>query len=153
MSSQTPDVHDEQRPRLVPPSHYSTHEHSVVKPLPFFHPTRAELYPHEGEDGPTLSSSPSFWNSRVSRKRRFTLGNVHVRHHRRMRGDLEVTDSRTAVVMQRLRHPHSRLKPHLTWDISFWVAVVFVLGSAAWVSGPVSRATPQDNDVLHHLRS
>ena len=37
-------------------------------------------------------------------------------------------------VEQRLRHPHSRLKVHLAWDISFWVAVVFTIGSAAWVS-------------------
>lgn len=41
---------------------------------------------------------------------------------------------RSVSVEQRLRHPHTHLKVHLTWDISFWVAVVFVLGSAAWVS-------------------
>ncbi|KAI0788994.1 hypothetical protein BC629DRAFT_471983 [Irpex lacteus] len=39
-------------------------------------------------------------------------------------------------------HPHSHLKPHLRWDVSFWVAVMFVLGSAAWICNGHLLYTP-----------
>ena len=51
---------------------------------------------------------------------------------------------RGALVEQRLRHPHSRLKAHLSWDVSFWVAFVFTIGSILWVG-------PCNNDCAGYL--
>lgn len=115
--------------------HYSTHQRNVTKPLGFFHPTHAEFEPSEAKRA-------SFsWDSRTSRKNRVAPTRFHLRHHS---GSMDSKDKeattvkamsvRSVSVEQRLRHPHTHLKVHLTWDISFWVAVVFVLGSAAWVS-------------------
>jgi len=103
---------------------FLTHASNLHHPLGFFHPTRAEFEPGQGQ------GEPWTWNSRASRKNRFTSDVVHVSHHD------ETTDlkhSTSLVVEQRLKHPETKLKPHLSWDISFWVAVIFVLGSTAWI--------------------
>jgi len=66
---------------------------------------------------------------------------VHVNHRR---GDADVDEEHRAgappslkdefvEVEQRLRHPGTKLKVHLTWDVSFWVAIMFTLGSVAWI--------------------
>ncbi|THH16050.1 hypothetical protein EUX98_g9364 [Antrodiella citrinella] len=120
---------------VLQPSHYSTHEEHITKPFDCLHPTRAKFFPraevsHRAVNGPLAStlSQSSEWNLRASRKGRFRSSSIHVRHH-----PGEARTIREVLVSQRLRHPHSNLKVHLTWDVSFWVAIVFVLGSAAWI--------------------
>ncbi|KIP05664.1 hypothetical protein PHLGIDRAFT_91841 [Phlebiopsis gigantea 11061_1 CR5-6] len=46
------------------------------------------------------------------------------------------------VTVQRMRGPTARLKVHLAWDISFWVAVAFVVGSACWICNGHLLYTP-----------
>ncbi|KAJ3548916.1 hypothetical protein NM688_g5233 [Phlebia brevispora] len=120
-------------------SHFSVHPDHATRPIRFFHPTRAEFLKHEvspGAPGAPIQGA-SRWSSRASRKNRYTSEPLHV--HRRHDAEAisgEKPPSRAAsliLIEQRLRHPHTRLKVHLTWDVSFWVAVTFVLGSAAWI--------------------
>ena len=113
-------------------SHFSTHPENLVRPFRFFHPTRADFTPHPSipkTGAPTPSAS--HWSSRASRKNRFTLDVFRVRHHPVK--ELEKGPTGLVPVKQRLQHPTSRLKVHLAWDISFWVAILFVLGSTVWV--------------------
>ncbi|KAJ3548914.1 hypothetical protein NM688_g5234 [Phlebia brevispora] len=86
-------------------------------------------------------ATSSKWSSRDSRKNRCPSGPVQV--HVLEDGDDERAASRektppTAVSIaleeQRLRHPNSSLKVHLSLDVSFWVAIAFVVGSAAWIA-------------------
>ncbi|EIN04636.1 hypothetical protein PUNSTDRAFT_146307 [Punctularia strigosozonata HHB-11173 SS5] len=136
-----------------PARHFTTHRSTNTAPLPFFHPTHAELHPtiHSGaQDG----KAPSEWSSRASRKNRYAPGAVHVSHSP---GTPPVTDAektgvaRDAVlVAQRVRHPHTKLKVHLAWDISFWVAIVFVLGSTAWVVNGFYLFLPLLNEASDH---
>ena len=72
----------------------------------------------------------SKWNARASRKNRYSAEAVHVSH---ASSDVEKGEGQKTLVEQRLRHPHTQLKVHLSWDVSWWVAVIFVLGSTAWV--------------------
>ncbi|KZT06667.1 uncharacterized protein LAESUDRAFT_725756 [Laetiporus sulphureus 93-53] len=105
-----------------------THPRSIHRPFPLFHPTRATFVVLT--DG--TSKLKSRWNSRASRKNRFALRPVQVAHF----PDEAARDrekAKFAVVEQRLYHSHARLKLHLSWDVSFWVAFVFVVGSALWV--------------------
>lgn len=133
-------------------SRFITHRERLRRPFSWFHPTRAEFRRDvELENIPNrpdiLQSSAiaSSWNSRASRKRRYPPKPIQVKHswNNERISDTESTQPpsphRTPSngwmdTKQRLRHPHSELKVHLTWDISFWVAVVFILGSTAWVS-------------------
>lgn len=113
-------------------SHFSTQSEHLIRPLRFFHPTRAELTPqHSVPRADAAALEKSRWSSRASRKNRFTSGVIHVRHNPE---DEELGSKAIVPVNQRIRHPESRLKVHLTSDVSFWVAVIFVLGSTAWVS-------------------
>ena len=122
-------------------SHFSTRPSHTIRPLPFFHPTRAEFtrHPsgHELEDETHPKTSTSHWSSRASRKNRYTSEPLQIRTTGA--GEKPIAEEPLAKppslisVEQRFRHAHSRLKVHLTWDISFWVAVTFVLGSSAWV--------------------
>ncbi|KAF8338865.1 uncharacterized protein EI90DRAFT_3039477 [Cantharellus anzutake] len=104
--------------------------HLRIKHAPFklMHPTYLE------DDHTTAQGTQ--WHSRASRKHLYTvkLAKVHL--------DKPSTDAEKATTSEfkirgelRLRtcHPHSLLKPRLAWDISFWVAVWFVCGSAAWI--------------------
>ena len=36
-------------------------------------------------------------------------------------------------IQLRVHHQYSCLKPDLAWDILFWVALSFILGTTAWV--------------------
>ncbi|KAH9918086.1 uncharacterized protein B0H18DRAFT_823524, partial [Fomitopsis serialis] len=81
---------------------------------------------------------PLHWSSRNSRKNRIAPRQVHVVHHASATPESTETGmgkdlSEAIVVEQRLHHPQTRLKAHLSWDVSFWVAFVFTLGSILWV--------------------
>lgn len=71
------------------------------------------------------------WQSRRARKGRYSSK----RHH------LATGDSSSAVSI-RLRSLEDELKPHLTLDVSFWVAVFFTLGSVVWVVNGTLDADP-----------
>ncbi|KAI0828527.1 hypothetical protein BC628DRAFT_1363072 [Trametes gibbosa] len=123
-----------------PPSLH--HPHKVTRPLPFFLPTRVTFVSRRPSDDNTpdeLQRMPStHWSSRASRKRRYSTQPIHVARSapssRTARPEGITSAQRELVLLeQRVRHPGTRLKVHLTWDISFWVAVIFVLGSAVWV--------------------
>ncbi|EPS97109.1 hypothetical protein FOMPIDRAFT_1032103 [Fomitopsis schrenkii] len=82
---------------------------------------------------------PLHWSSRSSRKNRLAPRQVHVIHHASVSPTPDSTEQGTdkqvrgAAVKQRLRHAQARMKPHLSWDVSFWVALMFTLGSILWV--------------------
>ncbi|KAJ8454894.1 hypothetical protein ONZ51_g12764 [Trametes cubensis] len=121
------------------------HPHSVNRPLPYFHPTRAVFVPHaqstdEGsvEGDSELQRAPSkHWSSRASRKNRYARRPIHVASRSALKsqrlGGTSLAPKELTLIEQRVRHSESQFKVHLTWDISFWVAVLFVLGSAVWV--------------------
>ncbi|GBE84485.1 hypothetical protein SCP_0604640 [Sparassis crispa] len=97
---------------------FSTHQ--ATRPLPFVHPTRAVFAAHPRP--PSESSVVgAHWSARSSRKNRYLSRPLAVKPHL------------SVVLEQRLHHAHARFKLHLAWDLSFWVAQVFVLGSALWV--------------------
>lgn len=120
---------------LHPPTkgdHYVSASTTQTRPLKYFRPTRAELHPSPSSWN-LGALAPSRWSSRASRKSRYAPSAIHVTHHH---SDPEKTvdaHKGRVLVHQRLRHPSTQLKMHLTWDVSFWVAIVFVLGSTAWV--------------------
>jgi len=114
-------------------SHYSTRSEHLSRPFKFFNPTRAEFTHHAAVSQTELTQEkpPSQWTSRASRKNRYSPAAFRVRHHHEQgEGKLH---SEMVMVEQRLLRPGARLKVHLTWDISFWVAVIFILGSTAWI--------------------
>lgn len=131
---------------------FITYHTQLRRPFSWFHPTRAEfrqdiqqLPTQQDNVRPPLAVSNSTWNSRASRKRRYPPKPIQVKDRS---GGERIADDESSeppsphrvpsngwmVTEQRLKHPSSELKIHLTWDISFWVAVVFILGSTAWVS-------------------
>lgn len=120
----------------TPREHLALHPHPsrITQPLPFFHPTRALMIPTD-VFSPGKEVYPTRWSSRASRKNRFTLKSTVLHHHVRPSTAPHILERQTSTrtLIQRPRYPHSRLKVHLGWDVSFWVAVAFVLGSATWV--------------------
>ena len=118
-------------------SYFSTHPVHTMRPLPFFHPTRAEFIRHPSRhDQPRYTAVPSTrWSSRASRKNRYSPGVMNIRKSREITDEKRTPSiSSLTLVEQRVRHPQTKLKVHLTWDVSFWVALTLVLGSSAWVS-------------------
>jgi len=124
-------------------SHFSTESKTTTRPLPYVHPTRSQFITHYD---PTDLKSGSLqgiaqWSSRASRKNRYSSRALHVKYRPRdMKLAEEQIDETSSLlgdtfveVMQRLRHPSTKLKARLSWDISFWVAVVFILGTTAWI--------------------
>ncbi|KAI0338354.1 hypothetical protein BDW22DRAFT_1362961 [Trametopsis cervina] len=127
--------------------HFSPHPNRTTQPLgKFFHPTRAVFVP--STDGERLErTDSSHWSSRASRKNRYPQSSIPLSHHvqgsdeKRPAGGLGPSSSHVTI-NQRIKHPHSQLKPQLKWDISFWVAIMFVLGSAAWICNGHLLYTP-----------
>jgi hypothetical protein len=101
-----------------------THPSTVIKPVPFFHPTRARFQTLDALDQPPTAE----WSSRSSRKNRIQRETIQAVHK-----DDEGERGGAYSIEAKLWHLEGQLKPHLSWDISFWVALIFVLGSAAWV--------------------
>ncbi|CAL1710669.1 unnamed protein product [Somion occarium] len=104
---------------------FTTHRKRLHRPFSWFYPTRVVLHPEVPSSDQARPSLESSWNSRASRKRRYTRRPIN----------LEPVTSPVGWVLteQRLRHPGTELKVHLSWDISFWVAVIFILGSTCWI--------------------
>ncbi|KDQ17277.1 hypothetical protein BOTBODRAFT_172333 [Botryobasidium botryosum FD-172 SS1] len=126
-------------------SRFSTNAKTTTRPLPYVHPTRSQFFTHY--DPTDLSSGNAHigiaqWSSRASRKNRYSSRALHVQYRPRDTKEDEEQDGETSSllgdrfveVVQRLYHPSTRLKARLTWDISFWVAVIFIFGTTAWVA-------------------
>lgn len=128
-----------------PASNLATSKDNFYRPLGFFHATRTTSTTGNGH-----LAELSSWNSRASRKHRITPAIARLgRDTGEKLQDLK--SSARQVVGQRLKHPSTRLKPHLTWDVSFWVAVVFVLGSTAWIVNGFYLFLPLVNIGGDHL--
>lgn len=135
-------VHDHDGSLSIPQNHlplFSTHPHTIRRPVPFLHPTHALFSsPSPSAEGSRIVDYPAHWSSRASRKNRFAARPLRVVHSDpRMKNadspERELVEKDPVTIEQRLHHPHARFKLHLTWDISFWVAVTFILGSTFWV--------------------
>lgn len=80
---------------------------------------------------PNTSTSPtgSTWQSRRARKGRYTAKDTHVTYAHPHQSD----GAKKVVMKARIAHPGVKLKPGLWFDISWWLAFTFTLGSAIWV--------------------
>lgn len=129
--------------------------HTITRPIPVFHSTRAIFVQHNSSAKEIVGDRPhARWSSRASRKNRYSQRSVRIAHaqHAPAKGEeppLHELSSHIrpgfTIVEQRIRHSESRLKVHLAWDISFWVAVVFVLGSTIWVRSHCSGCLVVDD--------
>ncbi|KAH8088200.1 hypothetical protein HD553DRAFT_269127 [Filobasidium floriforme] len=70
------------------------------------------------------------YNSRKARKARLALKTHHIQHHP---DGSDKPSTSPANVTVRVDSVRSEFKPHLKLDITFWLAVTFVLGSCVWV--------------------
>jgi hypothetical protein len=129
-----------------------THLHLTSAALPFFHPTRAQgtLGQRDDADPSRGGDTPVLWRSRASRKRLYTSKPVSVSHDRhvtpkantlgeepRSEGQNEVVRWLTELRVHHKGHQEQRtfgVHFRVVADVSFWVAVMFVIGSTAWVS-------------------
>jgi hypothetical protein len=133
--------------------HATTYDHPLHKR--FFYPTTGSAQYHiDSKDGSTaLDRSHSQltdqlqYNSRRARKGRHALRTHHIQHHPAGSGKPS-TGPATVTVRLRVDTVRSELKPHLKPDITFWLAVTFVLGSSVWVvNGEPSGEIDLDNLV------
>ncbi|RPD56551.1 hypothetical protein L226DRAFT_480446 [Lentinus tigrinus ALCF2SS1-7] len=111
---------------------------TVTRPLPFFHPTRASFALHHPSAKEEIEGRPhARWSSRASRKHRYSRRPICIAHPsaEKMEGAIPEGPLQEgfSLLEQRVRHTEDQVKVHLAWDLSFWIAVVFVLGSAAWI--------------------
>ena len=148
--------------------------HQLTRPLPFFHPTRAEFRPLPSAKTEVLGEHGApRWSSRASRKHRYTRHPLRVAQHQagavaaaqepHIEEKLDA-EKQIAVVEQRVRHSSTSIKLHPAWNLAFWVALVFVLGSTCWVSfrtphAHISRLSAicldmhaDDVDIVDHQR-
>jgi hypothetical protein len=70
------------------------------------------------------------YHSRKARKGRYALKTHHIEHHAPAPGKIAAEPTGLQL---RVKTVESEFKPHLKLDISFWLAVTFVLGSIVWV--------------------
>lgn len=70
------------------------------------------------------------YNSRKARKARHALKTHHIQHHPEGSDKPSTSPANVTVRVDSVR---SEFKPHLKLDITFWLAVTFVLGSSVWV--------------------
>ncbi|KAH9940296.1 hypothetical protein B0H21DRAFT_780408 [Amylocystis lapponica] len=96
---------------------------SVQTPLP----SPSERQPFHADE-PTV---PSHWSARDSRKNLYAPRTLQLTHQPPAK---QTKKGEFVQVQQRLRHPQTRLRMRLVNDVSFWVAVFFILGSCAWVA-------------------
>jgi len=116
----------------------TTFDHPLHKR--FFYPTTGSAQYHiDTKDGSKTVDGPNpqlkdqlRYSSRRARKGRDALKTHHIQHQPE---EPERPSTIPAKVTVRLRVDtvESELKPHLKLDITFWLAVTFVLGSSVWV--------------------
>lgn len=111
----------------------SIHLVSLSSPHSFFRPTRATLHLHDhtGRCDDAKGPGTFVYNSRQARKGRLVNRSHHVHA---APGFVEEKERELEYHARlRLKSLETRFKPGLTLDISFWVAVIFTLGSIVWV--------------------
>lgn len=139
-------------------------------------PTHISFIPHTSTStSPSSSSSFSgrptqdglIWQSRRQRKGRYAPKDAHLHYppHTSRPGDSAIghpgTDHQHVLLSARLSHKRTRLKPGWYFDISWWLAFAFTLGSAIWVVNGMSLSiafpgarnrvwTPTHGDHGHH---
>eukprot|EP01117_Protostelium_nocturnum_P006669 TRINITY_DN2400_c0_g2_i1.p1 TRINITY_DN2400_c0_g2~~TRINITY_DN2400_c0_g2_i1.p1 ORF type:complete len:359 (+),score=101.58 TRINITY_DN2400_c0_g2_i1:110-1186(+) len=112
---------------------HGNHEHLRSEPnfLPCFHPTEAD-FDHEKKDGTRIS-----WNSRDHRKGRRPLLTLAHKDGSRIKAE----DHRTSLLF-----PLSSVIQ--IFNISWWVAVGFTIGSSIWVANGFYIFLPIQNESI-----
>lgn len=127
--------------------HATDYNHPLHKGL--FYPTtgKAAYHPYHDKDATDSAQTESLeYESRRARKGRYALKTHHILH----RPDAPHKPSTEPVsVNLRVRRNTTRsgFKPHLKLDITFWLAVTFLLGSSVWV---VSGELAMSKTSIHH---
>jgi hypothetical protein len=80
-----------------------------------FNPTHLHLVDSDGREVE--------WQSRRARKRRYAAKSHHIGQNGHV----------VEGIALRVQSLGDQLKPHLMYDVSFWIAVWFTLGSTVWV--------------------
>lgn len=112
-------------------------------PHPFFTPTHLSLGPHQSNQGKSSTSewqsrTTSEWQSRKARKGRYAPKSTTVHytpdstHNQPGRLEKEEKYIRDECIL-RAKDEKTKFKPGLKFDISFWEASLFTLGSVFWV--------------------
>ena len=145
-SAQSPSPRSVSPERTVVPESTRPSLRTKHAPFGFMHPTHLE----DAGGAHTI-----MWHSRASRKHRYVAKPTKVHPHDVTRGGVgNVVAAGREVqreIQLRIHHRYSRLKPDLAWDISLWVALSFILGSAAWVS--TDSLVPCMRTYSHYARS
>jgi len=105
--------------------------HSHRRPK-FFNPTHIQYTTSTSSSNDPIAS----WSSRRARKGRYApkLHNTHWSPpSTSTSGEKGEAGSISREIESRLKRVDSELKPGLRLDISFWVAIAFVVGSCVWV--------------------
>ncbi|RDX49411.1 hypothetical protein OH76DRAFT_1403630 [Lentinus brumalis] len=134
LSPETSELDPTARPRHRTTIH---RPHTLTQPLPFFHPTRASFVPHHSSAKDQVEGGPNArWSSRASRKHRYSRRPIRIATAERPKGGTSregTLRDGVSLLEQRVRHTEDQVKVHLAWDLSFWIAVIFVLGSTVWI--------------------
>lgn len=109
------------------------YDHPLHKEI--FHPTVGSAHVHSDEKKSDGHTSSLHYNSRKARKGRYAL-KTHRIQHRSAKHEAE------KVITIRAKTGESKFKPHLTLDVSFWIAFLFTLGSAVWVANGFTILLP-----------
>lgn len=124
----------------------SVHVHSFSSPHRFFRPTHVSFHPHDHDGscedhearktGGVARRTTIRYDSRSARKGRYAARPHHLHGKPGLKSNERggLPPSGGALTLEgRLHTVESEFKPHLDADISFWVAVIFTLGSVVWV--------------------
>lgn len=122
----------------------ASHTHHITShstPLPsshLFNPTLVHLHPSPSSDT-SLSHAPTIhYSSRRARKARYAPRPHQIHHPRHPPSSDPDPKHPLGTAIIRVRSAHSKFKPHLDADVSFWIAVLFTVGSVVWVINGLS---------------
>lgn len=91
------------------------------------------------EQGGGSTALGGSWQSRRHRKGRYILRPSHFPLQSSSKGrdgqglETSTDESGGGQLHLRLKHPSSTLAPQVTLDVTFWIALLFTLGSIVWV--------------------
>ncbi|OBZ77581.1 hypothetical protein A0H81_01743 [Grifola frondosa] len=113
---------------------------------------RPDRYPSSTRPAPSNqrpgldAATASRWSSRASRKNRYSSRPLRLALR-------DEAAAEVALLHQRLHHPTTRLKLRITCDISLWVAIIFTLGSTAWIVNGFYLFLPLVSSAADHTTS
>ncbi|GHJ84515.1 hypothetical protein NliqN6_0917 [Naganishia liquefaciens] len=114
----------------TPPTHHVVAHSTPLRSTHLFNPTLVHLHPATELPNQPLAQSVK-WSSRRARKARYAP-RIHHIHNPELPISLDAKHKLGTAVI-RAASVESKLKPHLDADVSFWIAVLFTLGSVVWV--------------------